>query len=172
MLCQGKQRETTSGVLKSYQARVLHMNRLKRCAPHAKAALGDWHFCANPLTPQGTSDTSHAHVQLHACLKGFGLQRSKAGSHGAPWARTDLQRMPLQAGQPTGLLCSEEASSNPQQSGSDGPRLMEVELLCLNESLSDSGSPPSIYFNILFMPDALQGQHGAGEEKPAQDISS
>ncbi|CAL5227204.1 g10121 [Coccomyxa viridis] len=63
---------------------------------------------------------------------------------------------PEAAGQPTGLVCSEEASSSPQQSSSDGPRLMEVELLCLNESLSDSGSPPSIYFNSLFMPDALQ----------------
>lgn len=27
---------------------------------------------------------------------------------------------------------------------------MEVELLCLNERLSDSRSPPRIYFNSLF----------------------
>lgn len=69
----------------------------------------------------------------------------------------------LQAGQPTGQLCGEHSPGSPQQSSIDGRRLMEVELLCLNESLSDCGSPPNIYFNSLFMPEAQQSEHFAAE---------
>ena len=74
--------------------------------------------------------------------------------------------MPLQAVPFSGQLGSRDAQGSPQQSSSDGRRLMEVELLCLNESLSDSGSPPSIYFNSLFMPDAEERQEsGAAVEQ-------
>ena len=41
---------------------------------------------------------------------------------------------------------------------------MEIELLCLNESLSESGSPPSIYFNSLFAHDA-QDDHERDHEQ-------
>ena len=48
---------------------------------------------------------------------------------------------------------------------------MEVELLCLNESLSDSGSPPNIYFNSLFMPDAQQSEYPEAKDKAVPDPS-
>ena len=71
---------------------------------------------------------------------------------------TELQCLRLQAGQPTGLRCSPDAAGSHQLGSGDGHRLVEVELLCLNESLSDSGSPPHIYFNSLFMPEAQTGE--------------
>ncbi len=82
--------------------------------------------------------------------------------------------MLLQAGHPTKSLGGKDAQGTPQQSSSDGRRPMEVELLCLNESLSDSGSPPNIYFNSLFMPDTEEGQdvEAAVEEKTLPSPSS
>ena len=47
---------------------------------------------------------------------------------------------------------------------------MEIELLCLNESLSESGSPPSIYFNSLFAHDGQEDHerdHEQSQEKKA-----
>ena len=59
-----------------------------------------------------------------------------------------------------------------QQSSSDGGRrFVEIELLCLKESLSDSGSPPSIYFNSLFRPDAEEMEHNETGTKPEPDTS-
>ena len=52
---------------------------------------------------------------------------------------------------------------------------MELELLCLNETLSNSGTPPRIYFNSLFRTSAAEGasqdrpEEGAGHDtKPEQ----
>lgn len=65
------------------------------------------------------------------------------------------------------------APSAHTQDGS-GSRVMELELLCLNETLSNSASPPRIYFNSLFRTSAAEGatdwpEEGAGHDtKPEQ----
>ncbi len=51
-------------------------------------------------------------------------------------------------------LRSSAEVETPRQEHREGRGLIEIELLCLNERLSDSGSPPSIYFNSLFAHDA------------------
>ena len=67
-------------------------------------------------------------------------------------------------------LRSNAEDETPRQEHREGRGLMEIELLCLNESLSESGSPPSIYFNSLFMHDAQEDHecdHEQSQEKKA-----
>ena len=49
-----------------------------------------------------------------------------------------------------------------------GSRVMELELLCLNETLSNSGTPPRIYFNSLFRTSAAEG---ASQDRPEEGAS-
>ena len=103
------------------------------------------------------------HMHMCSCmlaLKGFGSRKVlRAGvavaRHGP---RTELQRMPAAGWTAYKIVGVQRRGIKAVLSKAAvmGPDSMEVELLCLNESLSDSGSPPSIYFNSLFMPDALQ----------------
>ena len=60
------------------------------------------------------------------------------------------------------------APSAQTQDGS-GSRVMELELLCLNETLSNSGSPPRIYFNSLFRTSAAEG---ASQDQPEEGAPS
>ena len=43
---------------------------------------------------------------------------------------------------------------------------MELELLCLNETLSNSGTPPRIYFNSLFRTSAADR---ASQDQPEKE---
>jgi hypothetical protein len=68
------------------------------------------------------------------------------------------------------ILRSNAQDETPRQEHRKGHGLMEIELLCLNESLSESGSPPSIYFNSLFAHDGREdheGDHEQSQEKKA-----
>ncbi len=79
----------------------------------------------------------------------------------------------MQVEHPRCLPNSGDTWGNIQQDiGEGGRRFVEIELLCLNESLSDSGSPLSIYFNSLFTPDAEERGHSETETKPGPDASS